>query len=327
MMASLRIVGEAMTDPVPELTIVIPVYNGVATIGELVGALAALPIPQGGIEIVLVNDGSRDDSLAVCKRLVAEAAVPIALADLARNFGEHNAVMAGLRLARGRFVITMDDDLQNPPGEVVRLYEATRDGDFDVVYTRYDDKQHETWRNLGSAFHNRAADFLLDKPRGLYLSSFRCMSRLAVDQVIRYVGPFPYVDGLLLQATQRISTLTVAHLPRAAGRSNYTLRRLIRLWLAMALSFSILPLRLATMAGFAASALGFFGFLQVLVEAMIGAPPRGWSSLVSAILVLSGAQLLLLGVIGEYLGRLFLTVNGKPQAIVREIYRSPSSAE
>lgn len=309
----------------PALSIVVPVYNGARTVGMLVHSLASIEI-EGGVEVVLVNDGSADDSLAVCKALVAEAPLPITLVNLSRNFGEHNAVMAGLRAARGDYVITMDDDLQNPSSEVKRLYDYTRDGGFDVVYTRYEDKKHEGWRNLGSRFHNRIADMLLDKPRGLYLSSFRCISAFVAREVTRYEGPFPYVDGLILQVTQSIGRLTVEHLARAEGRSNYTMRRLVRLWMNMALSFSILPLRMASLFGFSLCALGFLGFLLVLIEGLFQAPPIGWSSTVSVILVLSGGQLLVLGIVGEYLGRLFLTINRRPQNVVREIIRSPEKA-
>jgi glycosyltransferase involved in cell wall biosynthesis len=230
--------------------------------------------------------------------------------------------MAGLRTARGAHVITMDDDLQNPPGEVLRLLaEAQRSG-RDVVYTCYAKKQHAGWRNLGSRFTNRVADWLLDKPKGLYLSSFRCMNAFVVATITQYQGPFPYVDGLILQATQSIGSLEVAHLPRAQGRSNYTLRRLIRLWLNMFVNFSVMPLRISTFTGFALSLLGLFGFAWVVGEAIVRETPPGWASVTAAVLLLSGVQLLILGHIGEYLGRLYLTLNGKPQTIVREIERS-----
>jgi glycosyltransferase involved in cell wall biosynthesis len=315
-----------MADLNPALSVVIPVYNGARTIGELVHALAAIDIP-GGLEVVLVNDGSSDDSLAVCRALVAEKIVPVTLLNLSRNFGEHNAVMAGLRAAKGDFIVTMDDDLQNPPSEVKKLFEYTRDGGFDVVYTRYEAKQHEGWRNLGSRFNGFVADQLLAKPKGLYLSSFRCISAFVVREVTRYTGPFPYVDGLILQTTQTIGRLTVMHLPRAEGRSNYTMRRLIRLWMNMALSFSILPLRVATLLGFMLGGLGVLGFVAVLIEAMTGAPPIGWSSTVSLILILSGCQLMMLGIVGEYVGRLFVTINGRPQAIVREVIEAEKTTK
>jgi glycosyltransferase involved in cell wall biosynthesis len=303
------------------LSLVIPVYNGALSIGELVAALEALTIP-GGHEIILVNDGSPDDSLAVCRALAEKARVPITLVELARNYGEHNAVMAGLRQASGAHIITMDDDLQNPPEEVERLLAFAQQSGKEVVYTYYDEKQHAGWRNLGSRFTNWIAGFVLDKPKGFYLSSFRCMSAFVVREIIRYDGPFPYVDGLILQVTQDIDRVLVRHLPRALGRSNYTARRLLRLWMSMFINFSVMPLRLSTLAGFALSLLGAIGGLSAIVEALFFSPPAGWASLMAGLLLLSGVQLLILGIVGEYLGRLYLTANRKPQSVVKAVVRA-----
>ncbi|MEA2756854.1 MAG: hypothetical protein QOJ54_3143 [Aliidongia sp.] len=311
-----------MTESSPvALSIVVPVYNGAGTIRTLVEALEGLEVP-GGLEIVLVVDGSPDDSLTVCRELMRRAAVPIALVNLARNFGEHNAVMAGLHEARGAHVITMDDDLQNPPSEVLKLLAHAQRSGADVVYTYYAAKQHENWRNLGSRFTNWVADILLDKPRGLYLSSFRCMSKFLVEQIIRYDGPFSYIDGLILQVTQSIDKVEVVHLPRAEGHSNYTLRRLIRLWMSMFVNFSVMPLRIATLAGVIFSILGGIVAIFVVIEALFFDTPRGWGSVMAAILLLSGVQLFILGIAGEYLGRLFLTANRKPQFIIRQRERA-----
>src|SRR5437660_2879100 len=306
------------------LSIVVPVYNGASSIGELVGALEELQIP-GGHEIVLVNDGSPDDSLAVCRGLVERARVPMLLVDLSRNYGEHTAVMAGLRHASGAHIITMDDDLQNPPEEVERLLEYAQNTGHEVVYTFYDEKQHAFWRNLGSRFTNWVAGFVLDKPKGFYLSSFRCMSAFVVREVTRYDGPFPYVDGLILQVTQDIDRLLVHHLPRAVGRSNYTMRRLLRLSLSLFVNSSVMPLRILTLTGFALSLIGTIGSIVVLTEALFFAPPAGWASLMAAVLLLSGVQLLILGIVGEYLGRLYLTVNRKPQSVVKSITRADAT--
>ena len=302
------------------LSIVVPVYRGAATIGALVAALSELR-PEGGLEIVLVNDGSPDNSGDVCRALQRTATVPLTYIEHARNFGEHNAVMTGLRHARGRYVITMDDDLQNPPEEVVRLYDHARTGNWDVVYTRYAVKEHEGWRNLGSRFANWVADQLLDKPKGLYLSSFRCMSAFAVSQVTRYHGPYPYVDGLLMQVTQRLDSIEVKHLKRFEGRSNYTLKRLVLLWLNLATSFSVLPLRMAIAAGVAMGVLGFLGALYVIGVGLTGQTPSGWASLMTVSLLIAGVQFTILGVLGEYVGRAFLSANGKPQGIVRDVER------
>ena len=309
----------------PALSIVIPVYNGAQTIEALVAALRALAVP-GGHEIVLVNDGSPDNSLEICRGLVARAPVPITLVDLARNFGEHNAVMAGLREARGGHIITMDDDLQNPPGEVLRLLEHAQRSGADVVYARPLEKHHAGWRNLGSRFTNRVADFVLDKPKGLYLSSFRCISAFAARQAIAYEGPFPYVDGLMLQLTQRVDSLAVEHLPRPHGSSNYTLRRLVRLWLNMFVNFSVMPLRVSTFTGIGLSVLGLAGAVWAAVSALfLEKTPPGWASLTVAVMLLSGVQLLILGLVGEYLGRLYLTVNRRPQTVVRTVLRSDAA--
>jgi len=304
------------------LSIVVPVYRGAATVGKLVDALSELR-PEGGLEVVLVNDGSPDNSGEVCQALLGTATIPLTYIEHARNYGEHNAVMTGLRHVRGAYVITMDDDLQNPPEEVVKLYDHARLGAWDVVYTRYAVKQHEGWRNLGSYFANRVADMLLDKPKGLYLSSFRCMSALVVEAVTRYAGPYPYVDGLIMQVTQRIDSIEVRHLPRQEGRSNYTLRRLVRLWLNLATSFSLAPLRLAVLAGAFMAFVGVLGAIATMVEAIISYDtPSGWASLMVVVMLVGGVQSMILGILGEYVGRTFLSANGKPQGTVRGIARN-----
>ena len=217
----------------------------------------------------------------------------------------------------------MDDDLQNPPEEVTRLYDHARLGNWDVVYTRYASKKHAAWRNLGSQFANKVADWLLDKPKGLYLSSFRCMSALVVRSVTRYRGPYPYIDGLIMEVTQRIDSIEVRHLPRAEGRSNYTVKRLVRLWLNLATSFSLAPLRVAILAGIAMATLGIAGAAFTIFEALFNhETPSGWASTMTVILLLSGVQSMILGVMGEYIGRTFLSANGKPQGTVRTIQRS-----
>lgn len=300
------------------LSIVVPVYRGAGTVGTLVAALSELR-PEGGLEIILVNDGSPDHSGDVCRALARNATVPLTYIEHARNFGEHNAVMTGLRHARGAYVINMDDDLQNPPEEVVKLYDHARNGDWDVVYTRYAVKEHAGWRNLGSAFANKVADWLIDKPKGLYLSSFRCMSALVVREVLKYHGPYPYIDGLIFQATQRVDSIEVGHFARAEGHSNYTIKRLLRLWMNLATNFSVVPLRLAIFAGAAMGVLGMFAACIVIWEGLHGETPSGWASSMTVMLLVAGVQFLILGVLGEYVGRAFLSANGKPQGVVREV--------
>ncbi|MDX2037449.1 MAG: glycosyltransferase family 2 protein [Isosphaeraceae bacterium] len=302
-----------------QFSIVIPVFNGARTISALVERLLDL---LGGslLEIILVNDGSPDDSDEVCREIRERRPDRVVYVELAKNFGEHNAVMAGLHQARGEYVVIMDDDFQNPPEEVAKLVAFAEENRHDVVYTRYAKKQHAWWRNLGSRFNDFAACILLDKPRGLYLSSFKCLSRFAVREVVRYSGPYPYVDGLLLRATRRIGTVEVRHDPRAVGRSNYTLRKLVRLWLNMFVNFSILPLRIAGFLGLALAGVGLLLAVVAVIEKLRDPSlPLGWASLQITIVTFSGVQLLTLGILGEYLGRMFLTGNQTPQFVVREI--------
>jgi glycosyltransferase involved in cell wall biosynthesis len=307
----------------PALTFVIPLYRSSQTIANVVRDIEGLDVP-GGHEIILVHDGSDDATSVVCRRLVVEARVPITLIEHARNYGEHNAVLTGWRHARGAHIVNLDDDGQNPPAEALRLWqEAARTG-LDVVFGWYAEKQHSAFRNWGSRFTNRMTDWALDKPHGFYLSSFRCVTAFVAQQVVTYAGPYPYIDGLILQVTQRIGSIEVRHEPRRAGESTYTLRRLIRLWLSAWINFSILPLRVATVLGLL---LAFAGVVALGVVAwmwfrQIG-PESGFGWIMAALLVFSGTQLVLLGLIGEYIGRMFLTVNQRPQAVVREILKSP----
>jgi len=311
-----------------ELSIVIPVYNGADSIPILVQKLSELVIKEhsspNGMEIILVVDGSPDNSLGVCRQLCAQYTTPISVVNLSRNFGEHNAVMAGFAAARGAYIINMDDDLQNPPEEVVKLWRYTRENDFDVVYTCYADKQHAGWRNWGSQFTNWCADILLDKPKGIYLSSFRCISAFTAKTLLDHTGPFPYIDGLIMQVTQNIGSLPVEHLPRAGGKSNYTLSRLLRLFMSMFLNFSIIPLRIASIAGAFVGIIGLITLLWILIEALQGGTPRGWAFMTASLLFLTGTQLIMFGVMGEYIGRLFLTANKRPQFVVRDVVSNHS---
>jgi len=306
----------------PALSFVIPLYYSAETIVPLVKTIEALEV-EGGLEIVLVNDGSRDATAGLCRELLREARVPIVLINHARNYGEHNAVLTGYRHARGAYVVNLDDDGQNPPAEALRLWRHAREHGLDVVYGHYADKKHAPWRNLGSWLTNRMTDWVLDKPAGFYLSSFRCVSAFTAREVAAHTGPFPYVDGLILQVTQRIGSIEVRHEPRRAGASTYTFRRLLRLWLSAWVNFSVLPLRVATLLGLALAFAGLVGFGVVVYWRLTNqGPPSGFGLVLSALLVFSGTQLVMLGLIGEYVGRMFLTVNQRPQAVVREVVRS-----
>lgn len=301
------------------ISIVIPVYNGAATIEPLVNRLID-EIGMNSLQIVLVNDGSPDRSDEVCRAIQANFSEQVVYIKLAKNFGEHSAVMAGLHHARGDYVVIMDDDFQNPPEEVSRLIDYACTHDHDVVYTHYPWRYHHWFRVLGSHLNDFVANFLLDKPKSLYLSSFKCLSSFAVKEVIKYQGPYPYIDGLILRCTRNIGTIEVRHDPRREGRSNYTLRKLVALWLNMSVNFSVMPLRASTIMGLAFSAAGFLLGMLVSVERLMRPGlPIGWASMIVAVVMFSGIQLVMLGLVGEYLGRLFLMCNRAPQFVIREI--------
>jgi len=305
------------------LSFVIPLYQSADTVAGVVREIAGLHV-DGGHEIVLVNDGSTDGTADVCRDLLrnAPAGLPIVYVEHARNYGEHNAVLTGWRHARGAHVVNLDDDGQNPPGEALRLWLHAKEQRLDVVFGHYVAKQHSAWRNFGSWFTNRMTDWALDKPPGFYLSSFRCVSAFVAQQVVSYAGPYPYIDGLLLQVTQRIGSIAVRHEPRRAGESTYTFRRLVRLWLSAWVNFSVLPLRVATVIGLLLAAVGVVALGVVAWLWWFGRGPSfGFGWLMSALLIFSGTQLVLLGLIGEYVGRMFLAVNQRPQSIVREVLR------
>ncbi len=314
------------TPPVPALSFVIPLYNSASTIADVVHAIERLPI-AGGHEIILVDDGSADETAAVCRDLARSAAVPLTFVEHARNFGEHNAVLSGWRHARGRYIVNLDDDGQNPPAEAVRLWEHAVREQLDVVFGHYVVKQHSLWRNFGSWVTTKMTDWALDKPRGFYLSSFRCVSAFVSRQVATYGGPYPYIDGLLLLVTQRIGSIPVRHEARRHGVSGYTFRRLVRLWLSAWLNFSVLPLRAATLVGLCTAAAGLAGLgLVVWLWYVNRGPAYGFGLLMATILIFSGTQLVMLGLIGEYLGRMFLAVNQRPQSVIRRVSYSYSSA-
>jgi undecaprenyl-phosphate 4-deoxy-4-formamido-L-arabinose transferase len=311
------------------ISIVIPVYNGATTIGELVDRLIDI-LDTNRLQIVLVNDGSADQSDLVCRSLCVRHPETVTYVNLSKNFGEHNAVIAGLRHARGDYVVIMDDDFQNPPEEVTRLIDHACAHGYDIVYSRYPRKRHHWFRNLGSRFNDLVANFMLDKPRNLYLSSFKCLSRFTVREIIKYTGAYPYIDGLALRCTRNIGTVEVTHRSRRNGRSNYTLRRLVRLWLNMSVNFSVMPLRLSGLMGLVFSVVGFLLGVWAFVEKLLRPDtPIGWASVLVAIVLFSGVQLLMLGLIGEYLGRLFLTSNRTPQFVVREVFggKNPSRTD
>lgn len=306
-----------MPDSTLKLSICIPVYNGAATIAALVDACVSALGEHYALEFVLVDDYSRDASDAVCKELAAQHAF-VKYISLRRNFGEHNAVMCALNYATGDYAVIIDDDFQNPPSEIRALVEEARKG-YDVVYSRYADKQHGALRNLGSRFNDRVANWLLEKPPGLYLSSFKVIRADMVRRLIRYQGPSPYIDGLILRETRNISSVLVAHAARREGQSNYTLAKLVSLWLNMFINFSIKPLRLFALFGFLVTVVSFVAAVAFIIQKLLNPTLQvGWTSVMVSILFFSGVQIIFLGLIGEYVGKHYLHSNGTPQWVVKE---------
>jgi undecaprenyl-phosphate 4-deoxy-4-formamido-L-arabinose transferase len=233
--------------------------------------------------------------------------------------------MCALNHISGDYAVIIDDDFQNPPEEILTLVAEAEKG-YDVVYSKYKDKMHSSFRNLGSRFNNLIATWLLEKPSDLYLSSFKLIRADVVREIVQYKGPFPYIDGLLLRVTRNISSVVVRHEIRSEGKSNYTLKKLISLWLNMFINFSVKPLRLFAMLGFATIFLSG-GLIIYFISSKILYPEQnyGWTSIMTAIVFFAGIQILFLGLIAEYLGKQYLTANLTPQWTIKRINRAHST--
>jgi glycosyltransferase involved in cell wall biosynthesis len=300
-------------------SLIIPVYNSEDSIENLCRRIRVVfGRLKKKYELILVDDYSADNSWRKLESLHRKDP-RIKIIKLAKNFGEHNAVMAGLNHAAGKFLIVLDDDGQNPPEEIPKLIDKMREG-YDVVYTYYKEKKHNLFRNLGSAFNNLVATVMLRKSKGLYLSSFKIFTQELNRRIIKYTGPYPYIDGLIIRVTKKIGTVEVEHREREKGKSSYTLGKLISLWSNVYINFSILPLRFATYLGIFISVTGFFVGVYFLIDKIIHPDILvGWASTIISIYFLGGIQLFMLGMIGEYLGRLYLTRTETPQYVIEKI--------
>ena len=307
------------------LSIVIPVYRGEKSIDPLVNLLIDTLQSQYALEIVLVNDCSPDDSESVCLGLYKKHPAIVKFYSLAKNMGEHNAVMAGLTKSSGDWVVIMDDDFQNPVSEVVKVVSFASEHSYDVVYTEYKEKRHSLLRNIGSRLNDKIANVMLKKPKHLYLSSFKAINRFLVNEIIKYTLPHIYLDGLILRTTSNIGKCAVEHHERPHGSSGYTLKKLFSLWLNMFTHFSILPLRIATWLGFAFAAIGMTLGVEMIFEKILNPQlPVGYAFLVFLITVFASAQLVAVGMVGEYLGRIFVYENKAPQFTIRKSYDGTS---
>ena len=314
-----------------DLSIVIPVYRSEDCLEPLVAAIAEALTPAGrDYEVVLVNDFSPDNSWVVIESICARNPNVIGV-DLRRNFGQDNAIITGLRLARGKYVAVMDDDLQHHPADLPLLLAKIEEG-FDVVFAEFRAKHQKLWKNVGSWFNGKFAEWVINKPRDVYLSPYKIIRGEVAEMICGYDGPDPYIDGLLFQVTARITQVPVDHHPRYAGRSSYTFWKSLRVWARLAVSFSAKPLRLVTWFGLLFAAFGLMLAVAVVVYRLrwpedFSKETAGWASLMVALLVVSGIQLIFFGVLGEYTGRTFLNVNRKPQSAIREVLNSTTSDE
>jgi glycosyltransferase involved in cell wall biosynthesis len=317
-----------MEQQISEVSLVIPVYNGSRTIGPLVDHIVKV-FGSTSFEIVLINDGSEDDSERECARLADKFPRNVVFVHLSRNFGEHNAVLAGFKQARGRYIAVLDDDGQNPPEEIIRMLDELKRKNYDVVYGHYIEKMHSRFRNIGSRFNDLIATLMLHKPKDLYLSSFKVMNRFVINEIIKYRGPYPYTDGLIYRVTRNIGQIPVEHRASASGPSRYTFRRLVRLWLNMFLNFSIKPLRLSIYVGLLTSCLSLIALIFILIDRLWITPnvTLGIPTVLGTIVLLAGIQLMILGLVGEYLGRLYLDHTGTPQYVVRYVKGGNKSSD
>jgi undecaprenyl-phosphate 4-deoxy-4-formamido-L-arabinose transferase len=300
------------------ISFVIPCYCSTETIGNVTKEIqdTIKNSDKYGYEIILVNDYSPDNTLEVISQLCKDERIKVI--SFSKNFGQHAAIMAGLAKAKGDIIICLDDDGQTPGDEIHKLLEKIEEG-FDVVYAKYESKKHSITRNFASYINELMARSLLNKPKKLYLSSYFAMQRFIVDEILRYDNSYPYLAGLVLRSTKHITNVNVKHRERSQGQSGYNLKKLIGLWLNGFTSFSIKPLRVATALGIILALVGFgIGVYAIINKFVNSDVPLGWSSLIACNVFVGGVILFVLGMIGEYIGRIYISINNNPQYVVKK---------
>lgn len=303
-----------------KVSFVIPCYNSSLTLEKVVAEIRDTMerLNKYTWEIILVNDCSPDNTFQVIEKLCTRY-TNICGVNLAKNFGQHGALMAGFHQVKGDILVCLDDDGQTPADEVGRLLDKIEAGE-DVVYASYAHKQHSLFRNFGSFVNEKMAQFLLGKPKELYVSSYFAARRFIVDEMLKYENAYPYVIGLVLRTTKKISNVPVNHRQREIGESGYTLSKLLGLWFNGFTAFSTKPLRIATITGALCAMAGFAYAVYTIIKKFINpAVPVGFSSLMSAIMFMGGVMMLMLGLIGEYIGRMYICMNNAPQFVVRDL--------
>ncbi len=302
-----------------KVSFVIPCYRSEKTLEHVVTEIRQKmrTLDEYSYEVILVNDCSPDGTLRVIRGLCEEDD-RIKGISFARNFGQHSALMAGLRQSAGDYVVCLDDDGQTPADEADKLLAKLEEG-FDAVYAKYEHKHHSAFRNLGSKVNELMTRMMLDKPKALYVSSYFAVRRFVVEDMIRYENSYPYVIGLVLRATKNITNVTVQHRDREEGNSGYTLKKLLSLWFNGFTAFSVKPLRIATAVGVFSACVGFLYGIYTIVKRLINpAVPMGFSALMAALVFFGGMIMIMLGLIGEYIGRIYISMNNSPQYVIRE---------
>lgn len=302
-----------------EISFVIPCYRSEQTIAMVVQEISSTVCHLGisCYEIILVNDCSPDCTYDKIKAL-SGSDTHIKGISLARNFGQHAALMAGFHYCSGELIVCLDDDGQTPACELERLLKEIKNG-YDVVYASYYQKKESIFRRLGSAVNSKMAELMLEKPKDLEVNSYFVMRRFVMEEMLKYEHCYPYVVGLVLRSTKNVTNVTVTHRNRTQGTSGYTLHKLLSLWLNGFTSFSVKPLRVATYAGCLCALLGFCYLVYILFNYFIShGAPLGWSSTTAILLILGGFILLVLGMVGEYVGRIYMCINATPQYVIRE---------
>lgn len=312
-----------------KISFVIPCYRSTKTLPAVIDEINTVmaELAQYTYEIILVNDCSPDDTFETIEELASEQDNILGLS-LAKNFGQHAALMAGFRETTGDIVVCLDDDGQTPACEVGKLISGIENG-ADVVYARYNHKKHSWFRNFGSKINELMTRVMLGKPKDLYVSSYFAAKRFVVDEMKRYTYAFPYVIGLVLRTTKNIVNVDVNHRNREIGESGYTFSKLMSLWFNGFTAFSIKPLRIATFTGSLIAIFGFMYGIWTIIKKIFIQPDNliiGFSALMSVMVFMSGILLLMMGLIGEYLGRIYISMNNSPQYVVAKRTRELEDA-
>lgn len=304
------------------VSFVIPCYRSEATLPGVVKEIRETmeKLDDYAYEVVLVNDCSPDNTFE-CIRKLCQENDNITGIDLAKNFGQHSALMAGFHSIKGDIIVCLDDDGQTPANEVDKLLLGIEEG-ADVVYAKYNHKHHSGFRNWGSRVNELMTRVMLGKPKHLYLSSYFAARRFVVDEMIRYEYAYPYVIGLVLRTTKKIINVEVEHRDRQAGTSGYTLGKLLSLWFNGFTAFSVKPLRIATVSGAVCAFIGFLYGIYTIIKKIFINPPglvTGFSALMSVLVFIGGMLMLMMGLVGEYMGRMYISMNNSPQFVIREM--------